>query len=118
MTQAIVPIKDSDPERVSYYFSQGMLATVVEQVHRIQRWEEWLTHTLPQAMQPHCHVLNIRGRELIVGVDNATWGTRFRYLIPSLLSTSLEQKTGEAALISIRCRVLPNHAFLSHKKCA
>ena len=97
-------IAPNNPKRVSYCLQTASLSTIVKKAHQIAAFEKQLSSFIPEKIIPHCRVMNIAGKTLILQLDSGTFSTRIRYLIPDLLEAFERQKV---PITTILCRIRP-----------
>jgi len=73
-------------------------------------WTAELRAHLPEGMREHVSVANLRGSRLTVHASNASWATRLRYLVPTLL-VNLRQLQDFARLEEIRVRATQQNSI-------
>ena len=99
------PMPPNDPKQVNHCFQTAPLSAIVKKAYQIAAFEKQLSSFfIPEKIIPHCRVMNITGKTLILQLDSGTFATRVRYLIPDLLKAFERQKV---PITTVQCRVRP-----------
>jgi len=72
---------------------QSILGTIQNKVLALQQISQVWKKEISADLSQHTRVANFRDRCLVIEIDNATWATRLRYLIPDLINTLLKYPT-------------------------
>lgn len=80
-------------------------------IRQLQQLQQQVEPFIPQEIQSHCQVANLRDGVLVFALSSSAWSTSFRYLVPQLLST-LRQKAGLPQLSSIEFYIEPDFTKL------
>ncbi len=80
---------------------------VLEQINSIIR------HTVPNPLNEHCHVANLRRTTLIIHTDSALWASQLRYLSPSLME-KWHQETNLPDIRKVEIKVRFNYQPVRH----
>lgn len=65
---------------------KGELATLVDNLNRINRLSQSLKVILDESLSKHCRIAHMEGQQLILAVDSPEWASRLRYEKLELLS--------------------------------
>ena len=65
---------------------KGQLASLVDNLNRINRLNQSLKVILPEPMADHCTIAHMKDNQLVLAVDSGEWATRLRYEKLNLLS--------------------------------
>ena len=65
---------------------QGQLASLVDNLNRINRLNQSLNAILPEPVVKHCQIAHIKDNQLVLAVDSGEWASRLRYEKLNLLS--------------------------------
>ncbi len=107
VTGMIIRMKQSN---ITTYLKQDnhTLGNLLFKLNQLKTWNSWLRAALPadSLIMDHCQIVGLDRTSLIVIADNAHWVTRFRFLIPQLL-TQLQQYPELKNIRSICCKVRP-----------
>ena len=86
------------------------LQTLMVRIKQLQRWNACLVESIPleKNLFEHCQIVRYEHGILHIIAENANWATRFRFLIPELLSI-LRQHSDFQGMQSIQCKICPPH---------
>ena len=76
---------------------QGQLASLVNNLNRINRLNQSLKVILEPSLADHCQIAHIKENQLVLAVDSGEWASRLRYEKLTLLS---HLRTNGFAMIS------------------
>ena len=65
--------------------ADGDVASLITRARLLARYSKWLASVLPVPLGEHAVVADIQGNKLVIGVDNAAWATKIRFLTPDLI---------------------------------
>lgn len=65
---------------------KGSLATLVDNLNRINRLSQSLKVVLPEPLCDHCRITSMEENQLVIAVDSSEWASRLRYEKLELLS--------------------------------
>ena len=85
---------------------QGQLASLVDNLNRINRLNQSLKVILPEPMADHCQIAHIKDNQVVLAVDSGEWASRLRYEKLTLLSYL--RNNGFAAVSGIDIIVNPD----------
>jgi hypothetical protein len=71
---------------------------------RLQSVAAALDRALPATLAGHCHLINVRGNQLILQVESPSWATRLRFSLPGILDALRGAVDGELARAHIKIR--------------
>jgi hypothetical protein len=60
-------------------------ATLIARATLLAQYDERLRAHLPEPLDRHCVLANLRGNTAVLAADSAAWASRLRYLAPALL---------------------------------
>lgn len=63
----------------------SILTDIVQKTKTINALNGTLYKILPQPLNQHCRVANIRNKCLVIEIDSPNWATKIRFIIPELL---------------------------------
>ncbi|MFW0078883.1 MAG: DciA family protein [Coxiella endosymbiont of Haemaphysalis qinghaiensis] len=95
----------SSPKSIAQCFQTSSLKLIVQKSHKILAVEKFLNQIMPPEIPPHCQIMNLTQRTLILQLESSAWATRVRYLVPHLLKQFAQQNLG---IQRIKCRVRPD----------
>ena len=95
----------SDPKSIEQCFQTSSLKLIVQKAKKILTVEKFLNQIMPPEIPPHCQIMNLSQRTLILKLENSAWATRVRYLVPHLLEQFAQKDFG---IQKIKCRVRPD----------
>jgi len=78
-------VKHSRPFSRVLSQSTGLVPQLMARTRELQRLEKTVLEHLPQALQGHCRLANLRDGTLVLQADSPVWGARLRYSVPNLL---------------------------------
>jgi len=94
------------PLKIQNIIGSSGLSGLLAQARALSRLEHRLLTLLPEPLKPHCHVLAVRGRTLVLAADSPVWASRLRFHAPQLQ----RQLARCGALDKVRVRVRPPSA--------
>jgi hypothetical protein len=93
------------PLKVNKLLRSGPLSPLLARARDLVALDEQVHALLPLPLQPHCHVLSIHDRILVLAADSPVWAARLRFHAPKLVKQLSRQQT--AAVRTVRIRVRP-----------
>lgn len=94
------------------------LQTVLEKAAILQQLTLSLRQLLPEPLNQHLSVANIRNHTLVIAADSSAWLTRARFHASAILKL-IRQETGLKKLTKVHFKVIstqPEHGdFISHQ---
>lgn len=91
--------------------SEGLVPQLMARARELQRLEKVVLDRLPQALQAHCRMANLREGTLVLQADSPVWGARLRYSVPNLLR-ELSRTGGMPRVKRIEILVRPTRVTL------
>ena len=83
-----------DPIRVNQLTQQGHLKWLIEKANRLKKLHHTIIPLLPEALRPHCQVVNYEQQQLIIQTSSSTYATLLRYQKQALLKQLAQHKIG------------------------
>ncbi len=93
------------PVSVAKLISGGTLPRLLDHSRALAQLDQALRKALPEPLNEHCHVINLRGQTLTLAADSPAWATRLRYQSRTVLQhlTRLQSVT----VRTIQVRIAP-----------
>ncbi|MDX1697493.1 MAG: DUF721 domain-containing protein [Thiohalobacterales bacterium] len=93
------------PRAIKKLLTSGSLSPLLARARALTELDQRLQDLLPPALRPHCHVLSLHDRALILAADSPVWAARLRFHAPKLAKAL---SRGRAVSFStVRVRVIP-----------
>lgn len=68
-----------------YHLLRGVLPDrVIAHGTLLANFEQFIVEQLPEPLNAHCRVANLRNGNLILYTDSPAWSTKLRYLLPAI----------------------------------
>ena len=93
------------PVKVNNLLRSGPISSLLARARKLQDLDAQVRALLPDALQPHCHVLSLHDRVLVLAADSPVWAARLRFHAPKLVKQLSRQQM--VAVRTIRVRVRP-----------
>ncbi|MBT8116406.1 MAG: DUF721 domain-containing protein [Gammaproteobacteria bacterium] len=93
------------PLKVNKLLRSGPLSPLLARARGLVALDEQVHALLPVPLQPHCHVLSLHDRILVLAADSPVWAARLRFHAPKLVKQLSRQQT--VAVRTVRVRVRP-----------
>ena len=86
------------------YLGQGPAKTVVTHARQLARLQQAVLRALPDPLNRHCQVINVRQQCLVLSADSPAWAARLRYQIPELNARLNQKNSANLKKILIKTR--------------
>lgn len=96
--------KPADLQPVIQAVAGSSLRKLVEKARLLLNLDRFVQAWLPAELKPHCHVMNLNERTLVLGLDNAAWTTRMQFISSDLMD-ALKKESDFPVILNVRCRV-------------
>lgn len=97
--KSVSQLMESSSERLNYLLQHYRLIKKIDKIFH---------ESLPEKLEEHCHVANLRDKTLIVHSDSSLWATQLRYMASDLLEQWQKEKTIPIEKIEIKVRPTKN----------
>lgn len=67
--------------------STGVLQSLRQHAHLVQRLQQLLSVSLPEPINQHCYIANLHETTMVIYVDSSLWATQLRYLAPEIIES-------------------------------
>lgn len=93
------------PLKVNKLLRSGPLSPLLARARNFEVLDEQVRALLPLPLQPHCHVLTLHDRTLVLAADSPVWAARLRFHAPKLVKQLSRQQS--VVIRTARVRVIP-----------
>ncbi|MEE9343388.1 MAG: DUF721 domain-containing protein, partial [Gammaproteobacteria bacterium] len=91
-------------DRAINIIQQGA-TNLIAHTRKLNRIKACLTEILPEPVNSHFDILNVRDGVLILMTDSPAWATRIRFLEPQLISSLAEKRMLKVRQIQVKIRL-------------
>ena len=103
------------PVKVNNLLRSGPISSLLARARKLQELDAQVHAMLPVALQPHCHVLSLHDRILVLAADSPVWAARLRFHAPKLVKQLSRQQVVAVRTVRIRVRP-PDKTMTSNSK--
>jgi len=83
---------------------ENAASPLLERAQKLLRLEQTVLRILPEDLAPHCKVLNLRNKGLIVSATSSAWAARLRFAAPELVGQLRSHYSLDVETLRIRIR--------------
>ena len=95
----------NQPVKINNLLRSGSISKLLGQARMLHTPDEQVRAQLPDNLQPHCQVLSLHDRTLVLATDSPVWAARLRFHAPRLVKQLTRQRI--MSVRNIRVRVTP-----------
>ena len=86
--------------------SDSVAGDIMARAMKLRRLNAQLLELLPDELAPHCYLLNVRDKTLVIAADNSIWAAKLKLHTAEFLDT-LNAHSSFSDIIEIKCCVRP-----------
>ncbi len=105
------------PVKINKLLRTGPISRLLGQARQLQALDEQVRNQLPDNLRPHCHVLSLHDRILILATDSPVWAARLRFHAPRLVKQLTRQRIVSVRLVRVLV-IPPEKTMTSARKTA